>query len=282
MKYWRNGLSILCTACSVLCSIPYAVRTRPCAVLQHSNIPNDDDLEMRSLQFSFSIIFSIVYLTAAVFIAQALELQPADSQVTVNVVFTDSRKEPRRNDTVLFENILTGEVITGITDSAGKVKFYLARGDTFDNKIIVQGGDTVEYGQVAIPSFEKLLSIDLSREYEHEKRTFILENVLFDTDRATLKKESYKALEELYQSLVFSPTMEIEIAGHTDSTGAPDHNLKLSQARACSVRNYLLKRGIAPSRIIAKGYGQSNPIAENSSEDGRRLNRRTEVTILKD
>jgi outer membrane protein OmpA-like peptidoglycan-associated protein len=228
------------------------------------------------------LVFIIIFFTTVVSASDIQDLKPAESEVAVNVVFTDSRKEPRSEDTVIFENIRTEEIFSGITDSLGKVTFYLTKGDTFINKIIVREGDTVDYGQVAIPYLQKLLSVDLAREYEYQQRTFILENVLFDTDRATLKKESYQALEELYQSLVFSPGMEIEIAGHTDNSGSPEHNLKLSQARANSVKNYLVKKGIASSRIRAKGYGQSNPIADNTGEEGRRLNRRTEVRIIKE
>ena len=81
--------------------------------------------------------------------------------------------------------------------------------------------------------------------------------------------------------------MEIEIAGHTDNIGSEESNMKLSQARAEAVRNYLISKGIKPERITAKGYGDTQPIAYNTNPDGsdnpagRQQNRRTEARITK-
>ena len=76
--------------------------------------------------------------------------------------------------------------------------------------------------------------------------------------------------------------MKIEISGHTDDVGKEEYNRGLSQARAESVRDYLLGRGIAPDRVVARGYGESRPVADNATEEGRRINRRTEVKILRE
>ena len=72
----------------------------------------------------------------------------------------------------------------------------------------------------------------------------------------------------------------IELGGHTDNVGTPKNNLVLSEARANTVRNYLIEKGIDPNRVTAKGYGLTNPVADNRTAEGRALNRRTEVTIL--
>ena len=72
----------------------------------------------------------------------------------------------------------------------------------------------------------------------------------------------------------------IELGGHTDNVGTPKNNLILSEARANTVRNYLIEKGIDPSRVTAKGYGLTKPIADNRTADGKAQNRRTEVTIL--
>ena len=76
--------------------------------------------------------------------------------------------------------------------------------------------------------------------------------------------------------------MVIEIGGHTDNTGKHAINMKLSQARANTVRNYLIKKGISPDRVKAKGYGDTQPVAPNDTEEGRKQNRRTEVNIIKE
>jgi outer membrane protein OmpA-like peptidoglycan-associated protein len=77
-----------------------------------------------------------------------------------------------------------------------------------------------------------------------------------------------------------NPSLKIEISGHTDDVGNEQSNLKLSQSRAEAVKNYLTEKGITADRLTAKGYGKSKPIALNSTEEGRKQNRRTEFTVL--
>ena len=74
--------------------------------------------------------------------------------------------------------------------------------------------------------------------------------------------------------------MKIEISGHTDNVGDANFNLKLSENRASAVYNYLLEQKIAPERLTFKGYGQTQPIADNSTEEGKSLNRRTEFMVI--
>ena len=74
--------------------------------------------------------------------------------------------------------------------------------------------------------------------------------------------------------------MQVEIRSHTDNRGSEDYNVRLSQARAQSVTDYLNGKGIPSVRLVAKGYGKSQPIASNDTDEGRQLNRRTEFKIL--
>ena len=115
---------------------------------------------------------------------------------------------------------------------------------------------------------------------KHSKH-YILENVYFNTGSAVLKPESFTSLNNLVEVMKLKPTMVIEISGHTDDVGDDALNLELSQKRAESVRNYLIKNGIASNRVTAKGYGETQPIADNSTPEGKAKNRRTEVKILK-
>lgn len=108
----------------------------------------------------------------------------------------------------------------------------------------------------------------------------ILKNIFFDFDKATLRPESTNELQRLTKLLNDVPTMKIEISGHTDSKGANDYNLKLSDNRAKAVVDYLIKAGIPANRLVFKGYGEEQPIATNETDEGRQLNRRTEFKIL--
>lgn len=107
-----------------------------------------------------------------------------------------------------------------------------------------------------------------------------LENILFEKASAVLLPESYPELDKLLKFMQVSPTVVIEIAGHTSSEGNDSYNMKLSQDRAKSIAKYLVDKGIAANRIVAKGYGETKPVATNDTEDGRKLNRRVEFKIM--
>jgi len=108
----------------------------------------------------------------------------------------------------------------------------------------------------------------------------VLKNIFFDFDKATLRPESFNELDRLVQLLTENPNIKVEISAHTDSKGSDEYNMKLSQKRAESVVNYLIGKGIAPSRLIAKGYGETQPIDTNDTEEGRQNNRRVEFKIV--
>lgn len=109
----------------------------------------------------------------------------------------------------------------------------------------------------------------------------VLKNIFFNTDAYELKKESDVELDKLAAFMKANPTLKIEISGHTDNTGTKEHNITLSTQRAKAVSDYLTKTsGISPGRITSKGYGDAQPIADNSTEAGKAQNRRTEVKIV--
>ena len=110
--------------------------------------------------------------------------------------------------------------------------------------------------------------------------TVRLNHIYFDFDKTTLKSESFVELDKVVEFLNNNPTVEIEIAGHTDSKGSDDYNLNLSQGRAEAVVNYLIEQKIDSYRLSAKGYGETVPVDTNDTEEGRAENRRVEFTIL--
>lgn len=108
----------------------------------------------------------------------------------------------------------------------------------------------------------------------------VLRNVFFETDSYQLKAESNVELNKLVDFLKNNPTLNIEIGGHTDNVGGAEYNQTLSENRAKSVYNYLVSHGIDEARLQYKGYGLSEPIATNDTEEGRAQNRRTEFRII--
>ena len=110
--------------------------------------------------------------------------------------------------------------------------------------------------------------------------TIVLNNVFFETSKWELKPESMIELDRLVVLLKNNPEKKIEIGGHTDNVGSDEANLTLSNNRAQSVVDYLVKKGIAVNRLTAKGYGETVPIATNDTEIGRSKNRRTEFRVI--
>lgn len=108
----------------------------------------------------------------------------------------------------------------------------------------------------------------------------VLNNIYYDFDKATLRPESKEELDRLIKLMKAVPSLIIEIASHTDNIGKPEYNMKLSQARAQAVVDYLVKNDIPINRMVPVGYGATKPIASNETEEGRQLNRRTEFKIL--
>jgi len=107
----------------------------------------------------------------------------------------------------------------------------------------------------------------------------IKQTIFFDFRKATIKRVSFALLDEVAQAMRDNPTLRVEIQGHTDSVGNDRFNLKLSQKRAESVKKYLVQQGIEARRMVPKGYGETVPIADNRTSDGRGENRRVEFVI---
>jgi outer membrane protein OmpA-like peptidoglycan-associated protein len=106
------------------------------------------------------------------------------------------------------------------------------------------------------------------------------EGVTFDIGSYSLKPEFRATLDKVADSLKQYPDSLIDVYGHTDSTGSDAYNQTLSENRARTVANYLQTQGVNPARIRSQGYGETMPVADNATEDGRRKNRRVEIKIV--
>ncbi|URA09941.1 OmpA family protein [Thermospira aquatica] len=107
-----------------------------------------------------------------------------------------------------------------------------------------------------------------------------LGNVLFEFDKATIRKEFEKGLDQLAEVLKKYPKLDIVVSGHTDSIGNPAYNQKLSELRAKAIADYLLQQGISQDRISYIGYGDTRPLVSNATPEGRAKNRRVEIKII--
>ncbi|MBY0435424.1 MAG: OmpA family protein [Cyclobacteriaceae bacterium] len=217
-----------------------------------------------------------------------------DTTLTVEVYLTPIAKKLMINGTVF--NKKTNEPI------ASKVDFTLKPEKKSSYSVAAEKGKyELEIGKlgwyVLVASAEGFLSTTDSVWFNSEELspltkdlylqpievglTVRLKNIYFDFDKTTLKSESFVELNKVVEFLEQNPTVEIEISGHTDSKGADEYNLKLSQGRSQAVVDYVVKQGISSSRLTARGYGETKPIDTNDTEEGRANNRRVEFTVVK-
>ncbi len=212
----------------------------------------------------------------------AVLIDSTGKMATVNVTVTDLKAGPRKGEVVLFRGEKSTKTISGITGANGKFNQLLPPGDNY-HVSVKSISDTTQYMILAVPALEAdefftepfwvNVKFDPPRKYR-------LDKVYFDIDKASLRPESYPELEDLLLYLQRHDEIRMEIAGHTDNTGTAAHNLQLSQARADAIVKWLTGKGIKPGRLQSKGYGAGQPVAENDTEKGRQLNRRTEVRVL--
>lgn len=111
-------------------------------------------------------------------------------------------------------------------------------------------------------------------------KVITLYNIYFDLGKATIRKDAEKNLYETIDYLKSFPSLKMEIAGHTDSTGSDELNTKLSLARAKSIKDFIVINGIAEERLVERGYGSQYPVAPNNNDENRQKNRRTEFIIV--
>jgi outer membrane protein OmpA-like peptidoglycan-associated protein len=126
-----------------------------------------------------------------------------------------------------------------------------------------------------------VLKLNMEVQQEAEDTPFVINDIVYTTNKAEIQEESKLILAAFADYLKNNPGLEIEIRGHTDNVGNDQNNMALSADRAFEVLNYLASLGVDGSRMTAKGYGETKPLADNATEEGRAKNRRTEFVIKK-
>lgn len=206
--------------------------------------------------------------------------EPTEKEALLNVLAQNSDETVRTGEQIYFQGMKSKKVYNGVTGDSGTFSILLPKGDTYTIRY-KNFQDSVDYSTIEIPNESGKIFFDFTLTVEPTK-VYTLRDVHFDTGKATLRPESFAALNDLAEVMKFKKKMVIEIAGHTDNVGDDAANLKLSQSRAETVRDYLVGKGIGKDRITAKGYGETQPVATNDTEEGKQKNRRTEVRIIRE
>jgi outer membrane protein OmpA-like peptidoglycan-associated protein len=140
----------------------------------------------------------------------------------------------------------------------------------FNSRVIARASDTTE------PVVTKL---NMKTEVLEENKPFVINDIYYSTNKADIEPNSTLILDEFAEYLLEHPSMTIEIRGHTDDVGNDQTNFALSADRAFEVLKYLSSKGVPGKRMTAKGFGETKPVAPNTTEEGRAQNRRTEFVI---
>lgn len=209
-------------------------------------------------------------------------LKPKPSVVVQGIVANANTSAPI-GAVVLIEDLETGELIAlnKSNDETGEYLIVLPAGRSYSVSATKEG--YFFYSQsFDLPEDASYAEIekDILLEPIEKGTKVVLNNIFFESGRAELKPISYVELNKAVQLLKDNGTMVIEVGGHTDNVGSDDLNLKLSQARADAVVDYMVLAGIESARLQSRGYGESAPIADNNTEEGRTANRRTEFVIV--
>lgn len=204
-------------------------------------------------------------------------------QYIVNVVDAD-------NESPLGANVklmgITDNIVVGMTTGdVGTYNFSISSATTKDYRLSVEKEGYIFINEQLKISGASAEPKTITKVVRLRKlavgATSVLRNIYFDFNKASFKQESYAELNKLEGMMKQNESIKVEIAGHTDSFGPDDFNLKLSSRRANAVRSFLTSKGIDPRRITAVGYGDKKPLASNDDEkDGRELNRRVEFKVL--
>lgn len=216
------------------------------------------------------------------FLEDTVQKAPQPQLALLSGTVTDEEGKPLGASIEVIDNIKAQSVASFESNSeTGKYLVSLPAGRNY-GIVVRKEGHLFHSENVDIPASKGYVEINrpvVLRKPEVGKK-IILNNIFYDFDKANLRMESMSELQRVLEVLNEMPSLKIEVSSHTDNRGSDEYNQKLSQARAQSVVDFLISKGITADRVIAKGYGKTQPVATNDTDEGRQLNRRTEFKIL--
>jgi outer membrane protein OmpA-like peptidoglycan-associated protein/tetratricopeptide (TPR) repeat protein len=209
------------------------------------------------------------------------DVRPAKTLWVKGIVFDSTTRKGLPSNVVLTD-LATRQVISNLqTDGTGNYLITLPEGRDYAFAVKRKGYLFFsENFSLSRSTSDTAYHIDIPLQPLAVNAVIVLKNIFFDPNKFDLKPESGSELGEIVQLLKDNPTLKIQINGHTDNSGKPADNILLSENRARSVTSYLIAKGIAPARLSSKGWGDTQPIADNGTPEGKAKNRRTELKVL--
>ena len=218
-------------------------------------------------------------LSLALLIFVNLTIQKSDNVTYTKVNLSNEFNIPYPNTKIKFSGKRTNLVT--ITDSLGQTAIDIVQGDTIIVSCVINNKEYKFDNIIYIDDTQNISSAEISLQIDLYESIIELKNLNFESAKYDIKQKYYTDLNDIFGYLKQEKNINIEIAGHTDNIGDEVYNQKLSNDRALSVKSFLVQKGIDSKRIKCVGYGEQQPIADNSTEFGREKNRRIEIRILK-
>lgn len=229
-----------------------------------------------------NLLASLAAPVREVVVAPKVEIKIAQVTILKGVVSDNSTKNPVEATIDLVDNSRNEVIATFNSNSkSGRYLVTLPSGVNYGISVKADGYlfHSENFDIPATADYQEVTK-DIGLKKADVGAKIVLNNIFFDFDKATLRPESAYELDRLVQLLNEMPKLKIELSGHTDNKGSATYNQKLSEDRAKSVVTYLITKGVKQDRLTSAGYGFAQPVATNDTEEGRQLNRRTEMKIM--
>lgn len=210
------------------------------------------------------------------------DIRPAPT-TWVNGRVYDRKTSKGLPSSVILTDLATRDVVSKLqTDETGNYLITLPKGKDYAFNVSRRGylfySENFSLGKDQVG--DSAYQIDIPLQPLEANAAVVLKNIFFESNKYGLKSESEAELNEVVQLMKENPTLHIQIGGHTDNSGKTTDNQGLSENRAKAVTNYLVAKGIAAARLTYKGFGDTQPIADNATPEGRGKNRRTELNVI--
>jgi len=208
-----------------------------------------------------------------------LFLKPVKVKYSFNVKDVSTNRKKRSRLTLKNEN--RDEIIEGYSDE----EFYLRQGDQYEVLTSGDRGYLFASGKILVDETASAAGPGISQQVDLAvspiavDANLILNNITFETNSANLSPNSLLELDRMVDFMTLNPGVSIEVSAHSDDVGSDNFNLALSQRRAASAKDYLVKNNVPDARIQSVGYGEQRPLVPNDSEQNRSTNRRVELKI---
>ncbi|HMI60618.1 MAG TPA: OmpA family protein [Puia sp.] len=209
------------------------------------------------------------------------DIRPAQTLWVKGKVF-DRQTHKGLPSSVVLTDLSTQQIISNLqTDETGNYLITLPKGKDYAFNVKRKGylffSDNFSLSR---EQGDTAFNIDIPLQPIETNAAIVLKNIFFDPNKYELKPESQTELDQVVQLLKDNPTLHIQINGHTDNSGKTTDNKTLSENRARAVTAYLVTKGIAQTRLAFKGFGDTIPVADNATQEGRAQNRRTELKVI--